>query len=353
MLASRKSTKKIRVGNVFIGGDAPILVQSMATYSLKEFDDLYRQIRELEENGCDLVRVAVPNEESANLLGKLKRRINIPLIADIHFNYRLAILAIKQGVDKIRINPGNIRDKEHLIDILKIAKEKDIAIRIGVNGGSLPLDIVDKFGGVTPEGMVEGVMRYVNFFEDHDFTNIIVSIKASDVETTVKANRLLSNRTSYPIHLGITEAGPYIEGSIKSALGIGILLADGIGDTIRVSLTAPPIKEVETAYNILKFLNIRRRGPEIISCPTCGRKEIDVEHLTNVIWDRVKKLDIPVKIAIMGCPVNGPGEAKDADIGIAGTKDGYAILFIKGQIIKRIKNENIMTELIDHIEKLK
>ncbi len=350
MLVERKKTKKIRVGNVYIGGGAPIIVQSMASLSPVYVEEVYKEIRELEEVGCELIRVAVPDKESAEALGELKGKINIPLVADIHFDYRLAILAIEQGVDKIRINPGNIKDKNHLLQIIKRAKERDIAIRIGINSGSMPLDIVDKHGGVTPEAMVDAALRYIDFFEANDFGNLVISIKASDIITTVKANRLLSDSTHYPLHLGITEAGPYVEGSIKSAIGIGILLAEGIGDTIRVSLTASPIKEVEVAYNILKFLDIRRRGPEIISCPTCGRKEVDVEDLVARIWNKVKHIDLPIKIAIMGCPVNGPGEARDADIGVAGTRDGYAIIFRRGKILKRVKSEEVEGEILHLIE---
>ena len=353
MLTERRRTKKIRIGNIYIGGEAPIIVQSMTTLSPIYTEEIYQEIKELEEAGCELIRVAVPDRESAEALGKLKRKINIPLVADIHFDYRLAILAIEQGVDKIRINPGNIKDKDHLLQIIKKAKESDIAIRIGINGGSMPLDIVDKYGGVTPEAMVDAALRYINFFEANDFGNLVISIKASDVTTTVKANRLLSSSTSYPLHLGITEAGPYIEGSIKSAIGIGILLSEGIGDTIRVSLTAPPVKEIEVAYNILKFLDIRRKGPEIISCPTCGRKEVDVEDLVSRVWNKVKHINLPIKIAIMGCPVNGPGEAKDADIGIAGTKDGYAIIFQRGEILKRVKSEEVENEILHLIEEMK
>ena len=350
MLVERKKTKKIRVGNIYIGGGAPIIVQSMASLSPVYIEEVYKEIRELEEVGCELIRVAVPDKESAEALGELKGKINIPLVADIHFDYRLAVLAIKQGVDKIRINPGNIKDKNHLLQIIKRAKERDIAIRIGINSGSMPLDIVDKHGGVTPEAMVDAALRYIDFFEANDFGNLIISIKASDVITTVKANRLLSDSTHYPLHLGITEAGPYVEGSIKSAIGIGILLAEGIGDTIRVSLTASPTKEVEVAYNILKFLDIRRRGPEIISCPTCGRKEVDVEDLVARVWTKVKHIDLPIKIAIMGCPVNGPGEAKDADIGVAGTRDGYAIIFRRGKILKRVKSEEVEGEILHLVE---
>ncbi len=352
MLAERKKTKKIQVGNVYIGGGAPVVVQSMATLSPVYIKEIYQEIRELEEAGCELIRVAVPDREAAEALSILKQKINIPLIADIHFDYRLAILAIEHGADKIRINPGNIKNRDHLLQIIKKAKERDIAIRIGINGGSMPLDIVDKYGGVTPEAMVEAALRYIDFFEANDFENLIISIKASDVTTTVKANRLLSSSTNYPLHLGITEAGPYVEGSIKSAIGIGILLAEGIGDTIRVSLTAPPVKEVEVAYNILKFLDIRRRGPEIISCPTCGRKEVDVEDLVARIWNKVKHISLPIKIAIMGCPVNGPGEARDADIGIAGTKDGYAIIFQKGRILKRVKSEKVEDEILHLIKEM-
>ncbi len=353
MLSERKKTKKIRVGNIYIGGDAPVVVQSMTTLPPSKFREALREIKALEDVGCELVRVAVPDRESAERLGDLKKEISIPLVADIHFDYRLAILSIDKGVDKIRINPGNIKDREHLKNVILKAKERDIAIRIGVNGGSMPLDIIDKYGGVTPQGMVDTALRYIDFFEANDFENIVVSIKASDIETTVKANRLLSKYTSYPIHLGITEAGPYFEGSIKSAIGIGILLSEGIGDTIRVSLTAPPVKEVEVAYSILKFLDIRRRGPELISCPTCGRKEIDVELLVKELWPKVKDLRYPIKIAVMGCPVNGPGEAKEADVGIAGSKEGYVVLFKKGKILKRVKMSEAITELLRLVEELK
>ncbi len=353
MLSKRRKTKKIRIGDIFIGGDAPVIVQSMASSPLSNLENLRKEIKLLEDAGCEMIRVAVPDRESAKRLSILKKEINIPLIADIHFDYRLAILSIEQGVDKIRINPGNIKNKEHLKAIIDKAKERDIAIRIGVNSGSMPLDLVDKYGGVTPQGMVDAALRYIEFFEDNGFENIVISIKSSDIETTVKANRLLSSLTSYPVHIGITEAGPYFEGSIKSAIGIGILLSEGIGDTIRVSLTAHPVKEVEVAYEILKFLGIRRRGPEIVSCPTCGRREVDVERLVSLIWKEVKHIELPIKIAVMGCPVNGPGEAREADIGVAGTRDGYAILFKKGKIIKRVKSERVIDELLRLIEDMR
>jgi len=310
------------------------------------------QIKKLEKLGCELVRVAVPDMTAAKVLREIKRKIDIPLVADVHFDFRLALESIKQGIDKLRINPGNIGSQDKIKAIVLAAKKRKIPIRIGVNSGSLERDILTKYNNkVTAEGMVESAMRHVKILENLDFYDIIISLKASDVERTVKAYRLLSQKLDYPLHLGITEAGTNFSGTIKSSIGLGILLFEGIGDTIRVSLTVDPCQEIRVAKEILKMLELRKFGREIISCPTCGRTEIDLIKLVNEIEKRTEYIKKPIKIAVMGCVVNGPGEAREADVGVAGGKE-CGVIFRKGKIIKTVKESEIIKTLLEEIGKL-
>ncbi|HHW32086.1 MAG TPA: flavodoxin-dependent (E)-4-hydroxy-3-methylbut-2-enyl-diphosphate synthase [Clostridiaceae bacterium] len=347
----RKLTKKIRVGNIYIGGDAPITVQSMTNTDTRDAESTINQIKRLQDAGCDIVRVAVPDEEAANAIKKIKKAISIPLIADIHFDYRLAIASMKNGADKIRINPGNIGGRDKVLEVVKVAKERDIPIRIGVNSGSIEKHILEKYGKITPEGMVESALEHSRIFEDLNFDNIIFSIKASSVLMTIKAYRLIAEKTHYPLHIGITEAGTIYMGTIKSAIGIGSLLAEGIGDTLRVSLTDDPVEEVKVGIDILRTLEIRDQGLNIISCPTCGRCQIDLIKITREVEDKLANINKNIKVAVMGCAVNGPGEAKEADIGIASGK-GEALLFKKGKIVRKIPQDEIVQELIKEVEKL-
>lgn len=348
-MEARKKTRIIYVGNVPIGGDHPIVVQSMTKTDTTDVKSTVRQIKSLESSGCEIIRLAVPDMHTAKALSKIKKSINIPMIADIHFDWRLALEAIKQGVDGLRINPGNIGAKWKVKEVVSAAEDKEIPIRIGVNAGSLEKDLLQKYGHPLSEALVESAGRHIQILEELNFTNIKVSLKASDVLKTVEAYRLFSKTYDYPLHIGISEAGPPSTGIIKSSVGLGILLAEGIGDTIRVSLTANPEEEVRVAYAILGSLGLRKRGVNIISCPTCGRCKIDLRKLVTKVEKRVKKLDKPLTIAVMGCVVNGPGEAREADFGIAGGK-GRGILFKKGKIIKRLNEENLLEALLKEIE---
>lgn len=346
----RKKTRSVTVGNVNIGDMAPVAVQSMTNTMTQDVASTVAQIKSLEEAGCEIVRVAVVDEEAAKAISSIKKQISIPIIADIHFDHRLAIAAAKAGVDGLRINPGNIGNKNNIKAVVDCSKEYGLPIRIGVNSGSLEQDILDAHNGVTPEAMVESAMRHIGLLADFDFHTIKVSLKASDVFRTIEAYKLLSAKVDYPLHVGVTEAGSLFPGIVKSSLGIGMLLAEGIGDTIRVSLTRDPVEEVRTAYEILKALGLRRRGPEIISCPTCGRCNIDLFNISETIEDRLKNSLVPIKIAIMGCVVNGPGEAKEADIGVAGG-NGIGILFSKGKVIKKFDETQIVDVLLDEVKK--
>ena len=347
----RKKTQQIKVGEVKIGGMAPIAVQSMTNTFTQDIASTVSQIRRLEKAGCEIIRVAVPDEEAANAISSIKEKISIPIIADIHFDYRLAIASGRAGADGLRINPGNIGSVKKVKAVVECAKEVNIPIRIGVNSGSLEKDILKRYNGASPEAMVESAVRHIELLKSLDFHQIKVSIKASDVHRTLEAYRLLSSKTDLPLHVGVTEAGALFPGIVKSSLGIGMLLAEGIGDTIRVSLTRDPVEEVRVGFEILKALNIRRRGPEIVSCPTCGRCKIG-------LFDIVERLDKAlltssldnIKIAIMGCIVNGPGEAKEADIGIAGG-DGKGILFKKGKVVKKIPEEKLIEVLLNEVKK--
>ncbi|MBW1744561.1 MAG: flavodoxin-dependent (E)-4-hydroxy-3-methylbut-2-enyl-diphosphate synthase, partial [Deltaproteobacteria bacterium] len=335
VVATRKQTRQISIGGVKIGGGAPISVQSMTSTFTHDVDATVAQIRRLEEVGCELVRVAVPDQPAAEAVSSIKKRISIPLIADIHFDYRLAIAAVEAGADALRINPGNIGAAKKVKAVAQAAKARGIPIRVGVNAGSLEKKLLKKYGGATPQAMVESALRNVELLKSFDFHEIKISIKASDVLRTVEAYRLLSSQSDLPLHVGVTEAGSLYSGTVKSALGIGILLSEGIGDTIRVSLTRDPVDEVRVGYEILKALKIRERGPDIISCPTCGRCDIDLVKLVERVEATLLTMTTPVQLAIMGCVVNGPGEAREADIGIACGK-GHGVLFKKGKVARKV-----------------
>jgi len=349
-VAIRKKTKQISIGGVKIGGGAPISVQSMTNTFTHDVAATVAQIRRLEAVGCEIARVAVPDQAAAEAIISIKKGISIPLIADIHFDYRLALRSMEAGADALRINPGNIGTAKKVKAIAKEAKERGIPIRVGVNAGSLEKDLLKKYNGVTPQGMVESALRHVELLRSFDFHDIKVSIKASDVLRTVEAYRLLSSQTDLPLHVGVTEAGSLVSGTVKSALGIGILLAEGIGDTIRVSLTRDPVDEIRVGYEILKALKIRQRGPEIISCPTCGRCDIDLVELVERLESTLLTRTTPVRLAVMGCVVNGPGEAREADIGIAGGK-GHGVLFKKGKVVRKVKEDRLAEVLLEEVEK--
>lgn len=352
-MIKRKKTRPVKVGEITIGGNSPISVQSMCSTDTRDVKSTVRQIRELEEVGCEIIRVAVPDMEAAKALGKIKKQIHIPLVADIHFDYRLALESAKQGVDKLRLNPGNIGDPENVKKVVQAAKERHLPIRIGINVGSLDKKILAKYKGkATPEAMVKSAKQHLKILEDLNFRNTIVSLKASDVPRTIEAYQLFSKKYDYPVHLGITEAGTIWAGSIKSAVGIGSLLSQGIGDTIRVSLTGSVTEEVRVGFEILKSLSLRERGPILISCPTCGRTEIDVVGLANKVETAIAKIEKPIKVAVMGCVVNGPGEAREADIGVAGGKHCGAI-FIRGKVIKTVPEDKILSALLSEIRKLR
>jgi len=350
-MITRRHTKQIRLGNLRIGGYAPIIVQSMTKTDTRDVKSTVSQINKLERVGCEAIRVAVLDMDAARAIREIKKGIRIPLIADIHFDYRLALQAIESGADGLRINPGNIGNRLKVKEIIKAVKEKGIPIRIGVNSGSLEKDLLRRYGHPTAEALVESAERHIRLLEDMDFTDIKVSLKASDVPKTIEAYRLFSERFDYPLHIGISEAGPPSSGTIKSAVGIGILLSEGIGDTIRVSLTADPVEEVRVAHEILKVLHLRGAGPEIISCPTCGRCQVDIRGIVKKVSRRLKDINKDIKVAVMGCPVNGPGEAREADIGIAGGK-GVGILFKHGKVIKKVKEDEIFSVLMEEIKGL-
>jgi (E)-4-hydroxy-3-methylbut-2-enyl-diphosphate synthase len=350
-MIKRKKTRKVWVGKVPIGGGAPISVQSMTKTDTRDVTATVRQIKRLDDAGCEIIRVAVPDMEAALALPKIKKKIKIPLVADVHFDYKLALKAIEAGVDKLRINPGNIGAEWKVKEIVKAAKMRKIPIRVGVNAGSLPHDLLAKYKKPTAPALVQAALRQVRILEDLNFRDIVISLKAFDVPMTVEAYRLVSKKTNYPLHLGITEAGLPLSGSVRSALGIGLLLAESIGDTIRVSLTGDPVEEVKVGYEILKSLNLREHGPTIISCPTCGRCEIDLISLTKKVESKLKNVHAPLKIAVMGCVVNGPGEARDADLGIAGGK-GYGLLFRKGKEIGKVKEKELLKALVEMVHDL-
>jgi len=346
----RKNTRQIKVEDVKVGGNAPVVVQSMTNTFTQDVPATVSQIQHLEMAGCEIVRMAVPDQEAAEAISSIKEKVSIPIIADIHFDYRLAISAARAGADGLRLNPGNIGGDKKVKAVVDCAKALNIPIRIGVNSGSLEKDILKRYNGASAEAMVESALRHIDLIKSFDFHNIKISIKASDVHRTVDAYRLLSSKTDLPLHVGVTEAGGLYSGIVKSSLGIGMLLAEGIGDTIRVSLTRDPVEEVRVGYEILKALDIRRCGPDIISCPTCGRCKIDLFNIVERIEKALLLKALPIKIAIMGCVVNGPGEAKEADIGIAGG-DGTGILFKKGRVIKKFPEEKLVEVLLAEVEK--
>ena len=340
----RNNTKVIRIGDRYIGGEHPILIQSMTNTKTEDVKGTVEQIKRLQEAGCDIIRLAVPTMEAATAFGQIKKQVNIPMVADIHFDYRLAIAAMEQGADKIRINPGNIGSMERVKAVVDMAKERDIPIRIGVNSGSLEKDILEKYGHVTAEGIVESALAKVKQVEDLGYDNLVISIKSSDVLMCVKAHELIARQTSYPLHVGITESGTVLSGNIKSSVGLGIILHAGIGNTIRVSLTGDPVEEIKSAKLILKTLGLRKGGIEVVSCPTCGRTQIDLIQLANQVEAMVQDIDLDIKVAVMGCVVNGPGEAKEADIGVAGGK-GEGLLIKKGEIVKKVPESMLLQEL--------
>lgn len=341
---TREETKKIRIGDVWIGGGNPIAIQSMTNTRTEDIEATVEQIRRLERAGCEIIRCAVPTMEAAEALGQIKKQIHIPLVADIHFDYRLAVAAIEHGADKIRINPGNIGDRDKVRVVVEKAKEYTIPIRVGVNSGSLEKDLVKKYGGVTAEGIVDSALDKIHMIEDLGYDNLVVSIKSSDVLMCVKAHELLAKECPYPLHVGITEAGTLLSGNIKSSVGLGIILHQGIGDTIRVSLTGEPMEEIKSARLILRTLGLRQGGIEVVSCPTCGRTKIDLIGLANQVEDMVAEIPLDIKVAVMGCVVNGPGEAREADIGIAGGI-GEGLLIKKGQVVKKVKEEDLLETL--------
>lgn len=346
-----KITRQVRVGKVLVGGGAPIAIQSMSTFNPVDVSYAAAQINALGEAGADIVRMAVPNKQAAEALADLKKVTKVPLVADIHFDYRLALTAMESGIDALRINPGNIGKRENVIKVVSMAKEKQIPIRIGINAGSLPMNILKEHGGhPTAEGMVAGALEHVKILEEENFFDIVISVKATDVPMMVKANRMLSEKTIYPLHLGVTEAGTLYRGTIKSAIGIGTLLLDGIGDTIRVSLTDDPLKEVKAAKEILSSIGKQLYGPVMISCPTCGRTQVNLIKMAQIVEEKLQQFKKPIKVAVMGCPVNGPGEAREADFGIAGGK-GCGLLFKKGKVIRSVPEEQLIDALMEEIEK--
>jgi len=345
----RDSTKVIKIGNKVIGGGNPILIQSMTNTKTEDVESTVAQIKELEKEGCEIIRVAVPTMEAAEAISKIKPQINIPLVADIHFDYKLAIAAMDNGADKIRINPGNIGSIENLRAVVERAKIDNIPIRIGVNSGSLEKDILDKYGKVTPEGIVESALLKIKIIEGLGYDNLVISLKSSDVMMCLKAHEMIAEKINYPLHIGITESGTLRTGTVKSSVGLGILIHEGIGDTMRVSLTGDPVHEVRVAKDILKGLGHRQDGITVVSCPTCGRTKIDLINLANKVEEAVREFeDLDIKVAVMGCVVNGPGEAREADIGIAGG-DGKGVLIKKGEIIRTMDESELLNALIEEL----
>ncbi len=340
----RDNTKVISIGDRVIGGGNPILIQSMTNVPTEDVDRCVSQILRLEAAGCEIIRCTVPTPEAAKAIAEIKKQIHIPLVADIHFNYQMAIAAMENGADKIRINPGNIGGEENVRAVVSVAKERGIPIRVGVNSGSLEKELVEKYGGVTAQGIVESALDKVAMIERCDYDNIVISIKSSDVMMCVKAHELLVTETSYPLHVGITESGTVLSGNIKSSIGLGIILNQGIGDTIRVSLTGDPVEEIKSAKLILRTLGLRKGGIEVVSCPTCGRTKIDLIGLAGKVENMVADIPLDIKVAVMGCAVNGPGEAKEADIGIAGG-NGEGLLIKKGEIIKKVPEDQLLEVL--------
>ncbi len=346
---TRNDTKQIKIGNVVIGGGNPIAIQSMTNTPTADVKATVNQILELEKAGCDIVRCTANTEEAAKAFSEIKKQIHIPLVADIHFDYKLALIAMENGADKIRINPGNIGSKENIKAVVSLAKERNIPIRVGVNSGSLEKELVEKFNGVSAKGLALSAMDKVHIIEDNGYDNIVISIKSSDVLMCAKAHEIIANETNYPLHVGITESGTVYSGNIKSAMGLGIILYQGIGDTIRVSLTGEPVQEIKSAKKILNYLGLRNEGINLISCPTCGRTQIDLVSLANKVEDLIASYDLNIKVAVMGCVVNGPGEAKEADLGICGG-NGEGLIIKKGEIIKKVPEDKLLEELKSQLD---
>lgn len=344
----RDETKVVNIGNVAIGGGNPIAIQSMTNVKTEDVEACVGQILKLEEAGCEIIRCTVPNEAAAKAIAKIKKQIHIPLVADIHFDYKMAIAAMENGADKIRINPGNIGSIDKVKAVVDVAKERNIPIRVGVNSGSLEKELVAKYNGVTAEGIVESALDKVHIIENLGYDNMVISIKSSDVMMCVRAHELLAGKTVYPLHVGITESGTLTSGNIKSAVGLGIILNQGIGDTIRVSLTGDPVEEIKSAKLILRTLGLRKGGIEVVSCPTCGRTRIDLIGLANKVENMVSGIPLDIKVAVMGCAVNGPGEAKEADIGIAGG-DGEGLLIKKGEIVRKMPESELLDALKEEL----
>ncbi|MBQ7573434.1 MAG: flavodoxin-dependent (E)-4-hydroxy-3-methylbut-2-enyl-diphosphate synthase [Clostridia bacterium] len=347
----RKKKRLVNIGGVWIGGDKPIAIQSMCNTDTRDVKSTVNQILSLEEAGCEIIRVAIPDMEAAQAVGEIKKQIHIPLVVDIHFDYRLALESMRQGADKVRINPGNIGDRDRVKQVVDLAKERHIPIRIGVNGGSLEKNLLQKYGSPTADALVESALGHVRILNELDFYDTVVSIKVSDVPTMLKAYQKFDEISDIPLHIGVTEAGTLMQGTIKSSVGIGALLAQGIGDTMRVSLTDDPVEEIRAAYSIQKVLGMRKEGATLVSCPTCGRTRIDLIPIANEVEKRIQNIKKPIKVAVMGCAVNGPGEAREADIGIAGG-DGVGIIFSHGEILRKVPQDKIVEELMKEIEKL-
>ncbi|MBQ6806172.1 MAG: flavodoxin-dependent (E)-4-hydroxy-3-methylbut-2-enyl-diphosphate synthase [Lachnospiraceae bacterium] len=344
----RNQTKVVKIGDKVIGGGNPVLMQSMTNTRTEDVEATVAQILRLEKAGCEIIRCTVPTLEAAEAIREIKQQIHIPLVADIHFDYKMAIAAMENGADKIRINPGNIGDREKVAAVVEVAKERNIPIRVGVNSGSLEKELVEKYHGVTAEGIVESALDKVRIIEELGYDNLVISIKSSDVMMCVKAHEILAQKTNYPLHVGITESGTVQSGNIKSAIGLGIILNQGIGDTIRVSLTGDPVEEIKSAKLILRTLGLRKGGIEVVSCPTCGRTRIDLIGLANQVEAMVADIPLDIKVAVMGCAVNGPGEAKEADIGIAGGV-GEGLLIKKGEIVKKVPEEELLNTLREEL----
>ena len=352
-MRERHKTRTVRIGDVAIGGDNPIRIQSMCNTKTENVEATVAQIRALAAAGCEIIRVAVPNEAAALALKDIRRQIKLPLVADIHFDYRLALAAMENGADKIRINPGNIGEDWKLREVVNAAKERNIPIRVGVNSGSLEKEILKKYGGVTAEGIVESALEKVGRIEELDYENLVISIKSSDVLMCIRAHELLADKTDYPLHIGITEAGTLLRGTVKSAVGLGVILYEGIGDTIRVSLTGDPLEEIKAAREILKSLGLRKGGVEVVSCPTCGRTEIDLIGLANQVEGLVERYsDLDVRVAVMGCVVNGPGEAREADFGVAGG-NGAGVLIRKVEVIRTMPESELLPALEAELQRVR
>lgn len=348
---NRRVSKEVKIGNVWIGGSHPIAIQSMTNTKTEDVEATVKQILALEAAGCEIIRCAAPTMEAAQALKEIKKQIQIPLVADIHFDYRLAIAAMENGADKVRINPGNIGSAEKIKAVVDVARERNIPLRVGVNSGSLEKHLIEKYGGVTAEGLVESALHQAELIENMGYDNLVISIKSSDVLMCVKAHELIADKTNYPLHVGITESGTVTSGNIKSSIGLSLILGQGIGDTIRVSLTADPVEEIASAKQILKTLGLRKGGIEVVSCPTCGRTRIDLIGLAKQVEELVKNYPLDIKVAVMGCVVNGPGEAREADLGVAGGI-GEGLIIKKGEILRKVKEEELLSELKSELDKL-